>query len=78
MQALFKDAPDLLEEFEDFLPESLRTRTPPPGLTGVLSADVVDLNARHTRKRETPEEAASRVRSDMQRSLPLYSTICQF
>ena len=75
---MFKDAPDLVEEFKDFLPEPLSTKIPPPGLAGVLSADVVNLNARRTRKRKALEEASLSVRSDMQHSLLLFSIICQF
>jgi len=37
VQVLFKDAPDLLEEFKDFLPEALSTQLPPSGLVGLTS-----------------------------------------
>ena len=37
VQLLFKDAPDLLEEFKDFLPEALSTQFPPAALVGVIS-----------------------------------------
>ena len=34
---LFKDAPDLLEEFKDFLPEALSGQLPPSSLAGIIS-----------------------------------------
>ena len=36
MRHLFQDAPDLLEEFRDFLPEALNTQIPPAGLVGII------------------------------------------
>jgi paired amphipathic helix protein Sin3a len=36
VQVLFKDAPDLVEEFKDFLPEALGTQPPPAGHIGAI------------------------------------------
>ena len=36
VQMLFKDAPDLMDEFKDFLPEAAAPPTHPAGLVGIL------------------------------------------
>lgn len=36
VQLLFKDAPDLLSEFKDFLPEALGPGAAPSGVVGIL------------------------------------------
>lgn len=40
VQALFKDAPELLAEFKDFLPEALGSGMAPAGVAGILPQPV--------------------------------------
>jgi paired amphipathic helix protein Sin3a len=61
VQILFKDAPDLLEEFKDFLPEVLSNQLPPSGLAGVLSQQNGSWNPpMDTQQAEKPAKSVSR------------------
>ena len=61
MQVLFKDAPDLLEEFKDFLPEALSNHLPPPSLVGVISQQNGSWNPPpDTQQVEKPVKSVSR------------------
>ncbi|KAH7886015.1 hypothetical protein F5I97DRAFT_1877064 [Phlebopus sp. FC_14] len=71
VQALFKDAPDLLAEFKDFLPEASMAFSAPTGVTGILpqssagpgiSASWTDASLADKDKAKKPTAAAARKR----------------